>query len=49
MAKLKPWMEGDAKGFAAAILAEAEELKAESYGAELLQHVCLLVDLQFVL
>jgi len=37
--KLKPWMEGNAKLFADSILAEAEELRNESYGAELLHHL----------
>jgi len=37
--KLRPWMEGNAKGFTESILAEAAELKNESYGAELLQHI----------
>lgn len=37
--KLQPWMEGKAKEFADSIHAEAEILRQESYGAELLQHV----------
>ena len=45
--KLKPWMEGNAKEFADSIIAEAEELKQESYGAELLQHVCPSISLSY--
>merc|ERR1712137_1737 len=37
--KLKPWMEGNAKAFADSILAEAEDLRNESYGSELLHHL----------
>merc|ERR1712137_351955 len=39
ISKLKPWMEGNVKVFADSILAEAEELRNESYGAELLRHL----------
>merc|ERR1712137_819145 len=37
--KLKPWMEGNAKAFADSILAEAEDLRNESYGSGLLHHL----------
>jgi len=37
--KLRPWMEGDAQGFANSVVEEANELKKESYGAELLAHI----------
>ena len=37
--RLRPWMEGNVKDFADGVLAEAETLRNESYGAELLQHV----------
>jgi hypothetical protein len=37
--KLKPWMEGRVTDFEAAVKVEVEELRKESYGAEILQHV----------
>lgn len=41
--KLRPWMEGDAQGFANSVVEEANELKKESYGAELLAHVIIIL------
>jgi hypothetical protein len=40
--KLKPWMEGRVSDFETEIRAEVAELRAESYGAEILQHVRVL-------